>query len=372
MKLAIVSPLPPDRSGVADFTARLAEELGRHYGVEARREGDPEWLAAADVRLYQMGNNSLHAGAYDAALACSGIVELHDSVLHHFYLGRLSYEEYVAEHLYNSGESAKALAERLWGKRGRSTGDEEFFRAPLLKRVVEHAKRVIVHNPAAREAVRQVAPEADIYEIPHFAEILQQMTDRERVAVRADLGLREAELLISCFGFQRPSKRLRSLLRAADRLGCAHRVLVAGEFVSSDYERSLTAWLESDTVIRRPYLSEDELQRLIGATDICVNLRWPAAGESSGVAMRAMGLGVPVAVTAGLETSEFPDTAVVRIDPGVAEEDMLAESLQLLAGNPELRSAIGLAGREHLRRVHGMERVIGLYREAIETAAGRR
>ena len=152
MKLAIVSPLPPDRSGVADFTARLVEMLSGDFEVEARREGAPEWLAAADVRLYQMGNNSLHAGAYEATLAYPGVVELHDSVLHHFYLGRLSHEEYVAEHVYNGGESTRSRAERLWAKRGRSTIDEEFFSTPLLKRVVDSAERVIVHNPAARTA----------------------------------------------------------------------------------------------------------------------------------------------------------------------------------------------------------------------------
>lgn len=365
MKLAVVSPLPPDRSGVADFTARLVRELSAHFDVEARREGDSGWLERADRRLYQIGNNPLHAGAYDAALLVPGVVELHDAVLQHFYLGRLGREAYVAEHVYNGGEPARSEAERLWKRRGQASTDEAFFRRPLLKRIAGAAERVIVHNPGAAAAVREAAPGADIIEIPHFADPREAATGELRAAARAELGVADGDLLISCFGFQRPSKRLRSVLRAAERLQAPHRVLIAGEFVSADYEQSLAQWLSSDRVVRRPYVSEAELERLAAATDVCANLRWPAAGESSGIAMRLMAWGVPTLVTTGLETSAYSDSAVVRIDPGEIEEDMLAETLELLAERPELRRAVGEAGRGHLRREHSMDRVLRLYLEAL-------
>ena len=95
--LLLVSPLPPAPSGVADFSRRLAEALRSRFRVEAVESPSKEVLGAAERRLYQIGNNALHSPAYDAALEFPGVVELHDAVLHHFLLGRLTREEYMEE-----------------------------------------------------------------------------------------------------------------------------------------------------------------------------------------------------------------------------------------------------------------------------------
>ena len=57
----------------------------------------------------------------------------------------------------------------------------------------------------------------------------------------------------------------------------------------------------------------------MAAVDCCLNLRYPGAGETSGVAIRLMGLGKPVIVTDNVENSAFPYGAVLRVSAGVAE-----------------------------------------------------
>jgi hypothetical protein len=51
--------------------------------------------------------------------------------------------------------------------------------------------------------------------------------------------------------------------------------------------------------------------------DACINLRYPAAGETSGIAIRLMGIGKPVLLTDG-EVLAFPEGAVPahRARPG--------------------------------------------------------
>ena len=369
MKLAVVSPLPPDRSGVADFAERLIEELSSRATVEARRSGDADWLRSADLRLYQLGNNILHEGAYRAALAVPGVVELHDAVLHHLMLGLLGEDDYVAEHVYERGEWARGEAQRLWARRGLASSDEAFFARPLIKRVADAAQAVIVHNPGARRAVESVAPETRVEEIPHFVDVPKEPSAETVQRARATLGVGEAELLVGCFGFQRPSKRLRSVFRAAERVAGA-RVLVAGEFVSRDYQASLAPWLGTPLVIRREYAPEAELRELASAVDVCVNLRYPAAGETSGIAMRLMGLGKPVAVTACPETEGYPEGTVLRVDSGEAEEGMLTETLALLRSRPEVGRAVGAAGRRLLADRHAMPVVIKRYWELFGEIAG--
>ena len=140
MRLLFVSPLPPAHSGVADFSAGLAVSLGERLEVDACEAPTADQLASADRRLYQIGNNSLHAAAYDAALRSPGVVELHDAVLHHFHLGRLSREDYVEEVVYNEGEWARGEAGRLWERRGHAETDEAFFQVAPADQQLRHLR----------------------------------------------------------------------------------------------------------------------------------------------------------------------------------------------------------------------------------------
>ena len=366
MRVALVSPLPPSRTGVAEFSARVGRELAAFAEVDPMESADADTLRPYDRRLYQIGNNPLHTGAYEAALAVPGIVELHDAVLHHFQLGRLTREEYLEEFVRNSGEWSRDLAAELWGRRGQSAVDELFFGYPMLRGIVEAAEALIVHNAGAARRAREATPEPPpIFEIPHYVDLEPPPAGD----ARAGLGVPLDALLIGCFGFQRPTRRLRSVLRAAARLNAPWRLLVAGEFLSPEYEASLGDLLEQPGVIRRPYVPDDELRRLAAAVDVCVNLRWPSAGETSGIAMRLMAAGKPVLVTDAEEWAAVPEEAVLRIDPGEPEEDELVEVLQLLASEPEMRRATGEAARRHVEQFHSIDAVLPRYREALSVKA---
>ena len=114
MKIAIVSPFPPARSGVADYAARIADAISDQ--VEVPRLSAPGGfdLDTFDAVLYHMGNNPLHGPVYEAALTVPGIVVLHDAVLHHFTLGWLPKQRYVEEFVYNYGQWCRDFAEDLW------------------------------------------------------------------------------------------------------------------------------------------------------------------------------------------------------------------------------------------------------------------
>ena len=142
MTAGFYSPLPPARSGVADYSASLLAELRRLGKVEVAP-------ARCDLALYHLGNNGLHAEIYRRALERPGVIVLHDAVLNHFFLGQLSEAAYIEEFVYNYGEWTRSLAQDLWRSRATSGSDERYFRYPMLRRVAERALAVIVHNPAA-------------------------------------------------------------------------------------------------------------------------------------------------------------------------------------------------------------------------------
>jgi len=344
------SPLPPARTGVADYSASLLRSLKLLGAVQVDVMGD--------VNLYHLGNNQLHRDIYLRALEHPGVVVIHDAVLQHFFLGSLTESRYIAEFQYNYGEWSGQLAASLWKNRARSATDPRYFRYPMLRRICEAAKAVIVHNPAAAQMVREHAPSARIYEIPHLWEQPALPPPYEVEQLRRRLGLGGTELLCGVFGHLRESKRIATVFRA---LPGNVRLLLAGEFASSDLERSLAPLLASERIVRAGYMAESDWWLYASAVDVAVNLKYPPAGETSGIATRLMGLGKPVILTAGLETSRFPECARLTVDSGAAEEEMLSVYLRWAIQNRLALREIGRRAADHIRTEHALERVANLY-----------
>ncbi len=367
---AIVSPLPPAPSGVAEYSHRIGSELAKHGPVELLRPDQAARAREFDRVIYQIGNNSLHAPIYRAALEHRAIVELHDAVIHHMLLGALSKNEYLEEFRFNAGNDAvwlQSVGQEMWDQRAGSGTDERYFAMPMLDRLVQSAGTVIVHNPEARRSVERVAGHPQIWEIPHYVEAPPRDQFGSDVELRGRWSLPADAFVVACFGYQRPTKRLGSILEAVQRLGGKYRLLVVGDFVDREYESALADRLDHPQVVRIPYVDDDDFWRLAFLTDVCVNLRYPSAGETSGIAMKLMAASKPVIVTGNEENRSFPNDTLIRVDAGEAELDMLAEYLEWLRHEPAIRHSIGGAAGSYVRENHSITRVIEAYKTVIQT-----
>jgi glycosyltransferase involved in cell wall biosynthesis len=355
MTVGFYSPLPPARTGVADYSAALAGALRRFGPIEAGAE-------RADVSLYHLGNNQLHRAIYERALARPGVIVLHDAVLQHFFLGSMEERAYAEEFVYNYGEWSRDLAADLYRRRAASAGDPRYFAYPMLRRIVERSRAVIVHNPAAAAIVRRHAPAAAVHEIPHLFAAPELPAPAAAMRFRQRIGIQDGAFVFGVFGYLRESKRLLSILRAFRAAAPKNAwLLVAGDIVSSDLERAAAPWLEHPRVCRLPYLDERDFWLAAAATDACINLRHPAAGETSGISIRLMGIGKAVMLTDGAETSAFPEDAAVRIDAGIAEQDALRDNIVLFTSFRPVASEIGRRGADYISAHHSVSRIAELY-----------
>jgi len=362
MTAGFFSPMPPARTGVADYSAALLAALRARGEVRLGEDGD--------VNLYHLGNNQLHGEIYRRSLAKPGVAVLHDAVLHHFLLGRLTREEYVAEFTYNYGDWHSEMAARLWDGRARSGIDQAYFRYPMLKRAVAGARTVVVHNGSAGRMAREHGAR-NVVEIPHLFAAPAMPPGYEVVRLREQMGVGARRFLFGVFGHLRESKRLTSVLRAFENVlvsGTDAALLVAGDFVSSDLERALEPRLGGERMIRVGYTPEEDFQRYAQAVDACINLRYPPAGETSGIAIRLMGAGKPVLLTEGEETRTFPEASCLRVASGEAEVDMLTDMMIWLARSPRDARAIGARAAAHVAREHDPVRVASAFWQVLESA----
>src|SRR6185436_14765134 len=95
MRIAWFSPLPPERSGIAAYSANLVPRLAQAHAIDcwsgANRQ-DFLWTARRDpydLFIYQLGNAPCHDYMWAYLAAFPGLVVLHDARLHHARARRL-------------------------------------------------------------------------------------------------------------------------------------------------------------------------------------------------------------------------------------------------------------------------------------------
>lgn len=364
MNLGYHSPLPPAPTGVADYARDLLQAL---QTVAATQRGTVSIAPrTADVHLCQLGNNLLHAPIQRVLEGPDWpgrkVVLLHDANLHHYYLGARNREGYVREFCHQYGAWHRGFAEQLWQERARSASDPRYFRYSMLASVVRAADLVLVHNPEARRRVLAQVPEARVACVPHYFRNPYSIEGWRVEELRASLGLNGTTTLFGVFGHLRESKRLLPILRAFARARQRNpriALLIAGQPVSQQFATTLHLFANAPGVLRCGHLPEPDFWRMAASVDACINLRYPSCGESSGIAIRLMGLGKPVLLTVSNSDSEaeFPAGTYLPVDAGEAEEAMLEEYMLLLAGDCRIQQRIGHAAAAHVLTHHDLSHI---------------
>lgn len=331
----------------------------------------PEEVVAGvdgDVNLYHLGNNGLHGSIYRRALEKPGVVVLHDAVMHHFHLGALEREKYIEEFVYCYGDWYRGMAEELWAGRSRSASDERYFRWPMVRRVAERSLGVIVHNAGAAEMVRREAPGARVEVIPHLPLPCPAVDTVDVERWRAERGVLPSHTLFGVMGYLREAKRVMGVMRVFRRLRAERKdvwLLLAGETASSDLARALEPLLDGEGILHEPYLEEQAFQMRAAACDVGVNLRYPGAGESSGMTARWLRLGRPVIVSDTAENVSLPLAGCPRVGTGISEEEELLALMVYLADSPVRRRECGRAAREWAEREMRLEVIAERYWHAL-------
>ena len=365
MKVAYYSPLPPERSGIADYSALLLPALRERLDVEPVKRGRRRPPRGADLSLYHLGNDpDSHGWILEALRAWPGVAVLHEWVLHHLIagltLGRKDVAQYLAALEREAGIAGRLLGlgvvdgcvPALWESR-----PEDF---PLASVVLDATRDrgVIVHSRYVQDRVRESGYRGPVWRIPHPA---WPPPDVEP----AELG---DGPVIGCLGHLNATKRIPQLLEAFAHVHDARLLLVGSAPRQLDLDGRVAR--AGIPVIRENYVDERRFWSLMARCDAVVSLRAPTMGETSGSAIRALSLGRPLVVSDVGWFGELPDTVAFKVPVDDREVEMLTRSLEALATREDVRSSMSAAATAYVAAEHELGRVADLYAAALEEAAG--
>lgn len=390
--LAYVSPMPPSKSGIAQYSAELLPSFLELYEVTIISDGSgdrrwwapldipvrsPSWLRANAARfdrvLYHFGNSEFHAHMFDLLEAVPGVVVLHDF----FLTGILNH----LDHQGREGMLASALhASHGYGPLAlRSTAPWDVIeRYPANYAVLTGALGTILHSMSAKDlgGVHYGQGVADSLHVVPLAQGRVQTPARDEA--RATLGLTLEDFLVCSFGMVHDRKHSEVLVRAwrqfVESLGNATKVrprLVLVGSAQSEYERRLREIAGGDITVTG-WASESDYSAYLAAADVAVQLRGENRGESSRSVLECMIAGLPTIVSSVGSFRELPDDTVVKVSRE-DEAGAVARAMSRLFVDPGFRRELSSAARDYVTSVHLPEKVATQYERCIEAAyAGRK
>lgn len=391
-RLAYVSPLPPERSGISTYSAELLPDLAKLYDIELvtnlaqvdERElkkrysiRSVDWFrknaTAFDRVVYQFGNSEFHQHMFDLLEEIPGVVVLHD-----FYLsGIQAHREFASRQAHNwtqalyESHGYPAVVDR---NRAKDLA-EVIFKYPCNFDVLRLATGVIVHSPYALKLAEEWygnAVASNWALIPLLRRAPESVTDSKAQA-RAELGLQPDDFLVCAFGLLGPTKLNHRLYEAWSKSSLANdprcRLVYVGENDPGPYGLQLTQLISQGRTGSRisitGWADAETFARYLNAADAAVQLRSMSRGETSATVLDAMSRGVPTVVNANGSMAFLPSDAVIRLADQFTDAE-LVDALESLRRSPAAAKIIGAAGKRLIEAVHSPATCARSYADAIE------
>ena len=383
--VAVLSPMPPDRSGVADYTAACCSGLGdlvdvhvftqtksptAQAGVKTIRPltAVPHLVQGFDRLVSVVGNSHFHKAIFDHLLDYGGACLAHDARMIGFYQALLGRQQTLETASKEMGRPVTDAEIDTW------LGDEGKLETLFLSDIASAASPMIVHSPVTVELCKKHYGVRPAY-LPFS--IYRPWSDKDlseaaRQQSRARLGIGNGDILIATFGFVHATKAPAECIWALyslRRWGIPAKLHFVGDLsVMPDGGRWLMALAErlglSAHILLQDSYAPEQFYRdhLVGA-DLGIQLRTYGLGGLSGGLLDCAAAGLPTVANQSLIESVGVPASYTRQISDSLSPLLLAEALADLldaSASSDVRSE-----RLHDRQVFGEERSFARYAERL-------
>jgi glycosyltransferase involved in cell wall biosynthesis len=369
-RVAVLTPWPPQWSGVATHSRRLVEELRVHAdldviaptpenGAAYDRSLEPDgvnlftasqfdWLGGLrdyDRVLYTLGGSPFHVHAFEALMRRPGAVLAHDVRL----LGL-----YMAVQQERHARDPAWLLKRLQEMYGHRVSDWELRHvwAPqvyvgkgifMTREIQEHAEQLIVHSEHQRDILRMEAPASAplAHVVPHGIPIPD-------APPRPDPHRPDGPKIVTLGIVSSIAKQTPLLLAGFARVVATMpdtRLEVVGEITDAEREKlsPMLAELGIEGSVRLHGRAEkEEYWEVLQSADLAVQLRSPFNAGASGAVSDCIAARVPVITTGIGWSTELPKDVVLSV-PEESSADALAAEITVALRDQDLRGRVRAA-----------------------------
>ncbi len=400
IKIAYLSPLNPEQSGISDYSEDLIPYLSKHVDMDiftVSANIDNKYIkenfnifpyedfenmhSGYDTVIYQNGNSLLHWEILKYCRKYPGIIVMHD------YNQRVFFD-YLGNWMKNSPAEDGFILENFVLQYGRREGERLFHetKADLFgsrhiefnRYAVANALGVIVHSDFAKNRIlahSPMLPVKKIYQgVPDYPSDIPEDT---RKNLRDKLKLGDNDIVAATFGIIIPEKRAKEILEAVGRFVSSHdggsrlKLVIAGKTWDGfdDVLREADAKYNiKNNVIVMGRLETEDFINIMYLCDFAFNLRFPTNGETSGCLSRLLAIGKPVIVTDTDAFSEYPADVCLKVPGGCAGEvEGIYNALCRLIKEPDLRKALSDNARKFMRENCSLEKVSAEYASFIKS-----
>lgn len=357
-RVALLSPVPPDRSGVADYTAACCVELGLRVDLHVFTEtANPAPIANTTISPLSalpmlsggfdrvvgvMGNSHYHARIFRLLMRYGGACICHDVRLVGFYAAMLGWDHALATASAELGRPVGRSEVDGW------LADESTLKATFLGELAVQAEPFILHSPpVARVVAERFGREPTCLPFSIYRSwSAEELTASRRTEARARLGIGEVEILIATFGFVFGTKGPEECIWALEVLRgwrIPARLVFVGASLIEDLSPLLTLrerlGLEQHVHFIERYTSEETYRDYLLAADYGIQLRLYGMGAMSGALLDCIASGLPTVANQDMaDAADAP--GFVRRVPDKLAPVLVAEAIaDMIAGD-------GAAGRD--------------------------
>ncbi len=383
-RLALVSPMPPTASGIANYCMEILPALAEHYdvtlvvdrvsdldaGLTARfaAMSHAQFLklgACFDRVMYHFGNSSFHYEYFTLLQAHPGVVVLHD-----IYLGDCIFSNFMQLGITE-------LHQKIYTSHGwaalldcQSTVQQSINLYPACGPLFSDSYGVLVHSKSARDNLSLFFDATTLSNlcVTPLARKIKQLPDR--TTSRQKLNIPEDAKVYATFGFLNPNKYLNELLEAWAGSLLAHdataRLYLIGGCGQRDLEADIITRISKmpipEQIILTGFVETTAYDNYLSAVDISIQLRCNSRGESSAALLDSMAAELTTIINSHGSMAEIPDEAVIKL----RDEFTIEELIEALNNSAESTGQGSLA-RSYVAKAHAPEKVVSSYVNYIES-----
>lgn len=400
--IAIFSPLNPIKSGISDYTESLLPELKKYFNIDIYIDKNYTPNNKKIIKefkiiksnlnnfnskkysaiIYNIGSNECHSYMIEFMKKYKGITILHDYSLRNLnfnlfkekrnfknkknFLNQQKENLIILKDFYNFSKkyykkdalkaTTEIIKEYLTKLNFPLTKKMNPIKYPFNENILEQSDTIIVHSNFTKNKINK----KQVYKINHIDySDLKMNNQKEKILKNLNLD-KNTTIIISC-GFVNPTKNYKSTIKSLLKLDEKFVYIIIGE----DKSKILKKYKNNEKIKIIGYKNIKEIEKYISSADICINLRNPTRGETSGILIRMMSKGKPTIVTNHGWYSELPKNSVIKI-PKLNNDEKIQQIIKKLIHNKKLRNKIGNNAKRFIN-TNCNKKKIGLeYKKIIE------